>query len=67
MAEIKIVRGTGRAPVPSRPIKRQERQPDGPHRNPAGGTPIRTSNADAAKAVRTAKNPPGIDGRQQRF
>lgn len=64
---MKIVRLAGRAPVPARAIQAQERQPDGPHRNPPKASAPTASNSEAAKAVRTAKNPPGINGTQQRY
>ncbi|MGY4358637.1 hypothetical protein ACVWZR_007761 [Bradyrhizobium sp. i1.3.1] len=53
-------------PAPaSRQIKRFEAASPGPHHNPPKPTPPTASNATAARAVRTAKNPPGIDPRQR--
>jgi hypothetical protein len=53
-------------PQPSRPIKRDPPAPS-PHRNPISHPAIRSSNAVAADAVRTASTPGRIDPRQQRY
>jgi hypothetical protein len=51
-------------PQPWRPVK-PFRPAEGPHHQPPTTTPPTPSNEIAADAVRIAKNPPGIDGRQQ--
>jgi hypothetical protein len=61
----KYVAPTGQ--TAGRAIKRFDGPAPGPHRNPTPGTSTRASNEIAAKAVRTAKHPPGINGTQQRF
>ena len=48
-------------PQPSRPIKKFS-QPA-----PAAPPPNKSANDLVDEAVRIAKNPPGIDGRQQRY
>jgi hypothetical protein len=64
--ELKIVRGPEK-PQASRPIKHFDRPADGPHRRPPAGTPQQPSNDLAREALRTAKNPPGVDPTQQKF
>jgi hypothetical protein len=64
---VRIIRGPDRSPPPSRLIKTFSAPALGPHHVPAKATPPTPSNEVAAKAVRTAKNPPGINDTQQRF
>jgi hypothetical protein len=60
------VRGPSKPQPASRPIQKFDGPADGPHRNPPRGTPPTPSNEEAAKAVRIASSPGGIDGRQRR-
>jgi hypothetical protein len=60
---LKITRGPPK-PQPWRPVKLY-RPAEGPHHRPTPATPPTPSNDVAAKAVRIASSPGGIDGRQQ--
>jgi hypothetical protein len=62
---MKTVQGPSRPQPPSRPIKSFAQPADGPHRNPPAATPPTPSNAEAAKAVRIASSPGGIDVRKR--
>lgn len=65
--KLRIHRTPAPPPPPSRPILRQGQPASGPHRNPPAATRPTPSNAEAAKAVRIASTPGGINGRMQRF
>jgi hypothetical protein len=64
---MKIIRFPDRPPPAAQPIKRFDVPALGPHHAPPLATPPTASNDIAAQAVRIAKNPPGINPRQQRF
>lgn len=49
----------------SRAIKRFEQPAPGPHHNPPKATPPKASNAMAARAVRIAASPGGINPKQR--
>jgi hypothetical protein len=63
---MKTARGPSRPQPAPRPIRRFVQPAPGPHHNPPPATPTTPSNKVAADAIRIAKHPPGIDGRQQR-
>jgi len=67
MAKFEIKRLPDRPQPPSGPIRRFDAPALGPHHSPPRGTLSASSNDVAAKAVRIAKNPPGINPTQQRF
>jgi hypothetical protein len=52
---------------PSRAPLHFDRPAPGPHHNPVNHPAVRSSNAVAADAVRTASSPGKIDPRQQRY
>jgi hypothetical protein len=64
---MKIIRHPDLPPPASRPIKHFDGRSPGVHHNPTPSTPPTPSNEEAAKAVRIASSPGGINPKQQNF